>query len=107
MTARESQDPSQCKTMTELRAEIDRLDRELVALLALRQRYIARAAKIKSDRGAVRDEARIEDVVAKVLAEARKVGLDPDIAEPVWRTLVERSIRYEFAEFDAKSGQTK
>jgi isochorismate pyruvate lyase len=102
MTARESQDPSHCKTMTELRAAIDRLDRELVALLARRQRYIARAAEIKTDRDAVRDEARIEDVVAKVLAEARKAGLNPAIAEPVWRTLVERSIAYEFEEFDAK-----
>ena len=102
MTARESQDPSQCKTMTELRAEIDRLDRDLVALLTRRQRYIARAAEIKTDREAVRDEARIEDVVSKVLAEARKTGLNPAIAEPVWRLLVDRSIAYEFEEFDAK-----
>lgn len=102
MTARESQDPSQCNTMTELRAAIDSLDRELVALMTLRQRHIARAAEIKNDREAVRDEARIEDVIAKVLAEARKTGLRADIAEPVWRLLVERSIAYEFQEFDAR-----
>jgi chorismate mutase len=34
--------PQQCRDMPELRAQIDRLDRELVAMLAMRQRYIER-----------------------------------------------------------------
>jgi len=95
-----SRAPEQCRDMAELRAEIDRLDRELVAMLAERQRYIERAEEIKQDRNVVRDEARIEDVVAKVLIAARKAGLDPKIAEPVWRTLIERCIAHEFNWFD-------
>jgi isochorismate pyruvate lyase len=93
--------------MTELRAEIDRIDRALVKLLSERQRYIERAAEIKSDRVAVRDEVRIEDVIAKVLDEALKAGLSAEIAEPVWRTLVERSIALEFQAFDAKTQRSK
>ena len=92
--------PEQCRYMAELRAEIDRLDHALVTMLAERQRYIERAAEIKQDRNVVRDEARIEDVVTKVLVAARKAGLDPKIAEPVWRTLIERSIAHEFDRFD-------
>jgi isochorismate pyruvate lyase len=92
--------PEHCRDMAELRAEIDRLDRALVAMLAERQRYIERAAEIKQDRNVVRDEARIEDVVAKVLVAARKAGLDPKIAEPVWRMLIERCIAHEFDRFD-------
>jgi hypothetical protein len=30
------------------------------------------------------------------------VGLSAAIAEPVWRTLIEQSIRYEFEKFDSK-----
>ncbi len=86
--------------MPELRLEIDRLDRDLVALLAERQRYIERAAQIKQSRNAVHDQARIEDVVAKVLVAAREKGLSADIAEPVWRMLIDRSIAHEFAAFD-------
>jgi len=89
--------------MEELRVEIDRLDRALVSLLAERQAYIERAAAIKNNRQAVRDEARIEDVVAKVLAEARAKGLSAAIAEPVWRVLIERSIAHEFVTFDARA----
>lgn len=89
--------------MTELRREIDRLARDLVALLAQRQRYIERAAILKSERLRIRDEARIADVIAKVLAEAARCGLSAAIAGPVWRELVERSIAHEFEAFDAKA----
>src|ERR1700733_12377470 len=91
-----------CRTMTDLRREIDRLDVALVALLAERQTYIERAAEIKTARSAVHDQTRIDDVIAKVLIAAKAAGLSADIAEPVWRILVERCIAHEFAQFDAK-----
>ena len=94
--------PESCTTMEELRDAIDALDVELVTLLARRQAYIERAAALKQDRGTVRDEARIEDVVGKVLAAAKQAGLSPAIAEAVWRVLIERSIQHEFQKFDAK-----
>src|SRR6218665_3904320 len=94
--------PEDCASMTELRAAIDTLDARLVALLAVRQTYIERAAVLKTGRDQVRDPARIEDVVAKVIAEGRKAGLSPDIAEPVWRTLIEASIGHEFEAYDKR-----
>ncbi len=95
--------PAACAPMAELREAIDVLDGRLVSLFAVRQAYIERAAVLKSGRDQVRDAARIEDVVAKVLAEARHAGLSADIAEPVWRTLIEASIRHEFEKFDQKA----
>ncbi|MDE2487370.1 MAG: chorismate mutase [Alphaproteobacteria bacterium] len=94
-------DPAACATMAEVREGVDALDRALVKLLAERQRYMDAAARIKGERAAVRDEGRIEDVVAKVKAEARSQGLSEAIAEPVWRTLIERCIAYEFEVWDA------
>jgi isochorismate pyruvate lyase len=89
--------------MADLRLEIDRLDRALVALLAERQTYIERAAQLKTSRTKVHDQARIDDVIAKVLTAARAAGLSPAIAEPVWRTLIDRCIAHEFQMFDAKA----
>ena len=91
-----------CGSMAELRAAIDQLDARLVALLAVRQAYIERAAQLKTGREQVRDPERIEDVVAKVIAEGRRAGLSAEIAEPVWRTLIEASIRHEFDAFDKR-----
>ncbi|MCE3288431.1 MAG: chorismate mutase [Caulobacter sp.] len=92
--------PADCTTMAEVRVGVDALDRALVTLLAERQGYMDAAARIKTDRGVVRDVARIEDVVAKVKAAATEAGLSHAIAEPVWRTLVDRCIAYEFGVWD-------
>lgn len=94
--------PEACETMTDVRAGVDALDRRLAALLAERQRYMEAAARIKTERTAVRDPARIEAVVANALAVAGEVGLSPAIAEPVWRLLIERSIAHELEAFDAR-----
>ncbi len=90
---------SECANMAELRAEIDRLDRALVRLLSERQRYIERAAEIKSQRSDIRDEARISDVLEKVKNEASRAGLNPEIAQAVWRELMDRSIALEMDRF--------
>ena len=89
--------------MADLRREIDRLDQNLVELLSQRQRYIERAAEIKAHRHQIRDEARIADVLAKVVAGAKQAGLNPEIAEAVWRELIERSIALEMARYEALS----
>ena len=87
--------------MAELRVAIDALDARLVALLARAPGlYRAGGASSRPTATQVRDADRIEDVVAKVIAEGRQAGLSADIAEPVWRTLIEASIRHEFEAFD-------
>lgn len=99
--------PEDCQTMTDVRAGVDALDRELVRLLVIRQGYMSAAARIKQDRDAVHDEARIEDVVTKVVTEAKTLGLSSDIAEPVWRKLIERCIAFEFKEWDSIRSETR
>ena len=88
------------ETMDDVRHEVDRIDRLLVELLVERQSFMDAAARIKGARKSVLDRPRIEDVVAKVKAEAEKQGLSIAIAEPVWRTLIDRCIAYEFESFD-------
>jgi isochorismate pyruvate lyase len=86
--------------MADVRREIDRVDRALVRLLAERLTYIERAGHIKKDRAVVRDEARINDVLAKVKVTCASEGFPPEIAEPVWRALMEGCIAHEFDVFD-------
>ena len=62
----EIRDPADCTTMTEVRAGVDDVDRQVVALLKRRFGYMDAAARIKPDRSAVRDEWRKADVLAKV-----------------------------------------
>ncbi len=93
--------PENCSSMAEVREGVDALDRQLVALIAERARYMKAAARIKPSRDVVRDEARIDDVLTKVGKAADQANLPREIAEPVWRELVERSIAYEFTVWDS------
>jgi len=82
--------------MAELRVQIDRLDRQLIALLAERAGYIDRAAQLKPAEGLpARIGARVTEVKNNVRAEAVAKGLDPDLAEGLWSQLIDWSIARE------------
>jgi isochorismate pyruvate lyase len=88
--------PADCTTMAELRAEIDRVDAELVARFAERARYIDRAVAIKAGLDLpARIEARVEEVVRNVRGHAAVHDLPPDLVEKLWRRLIEWSIARE------------
>ena len=97
-------DPDDCATMLDVRAGVDEIDRMLVALITRRQGYMHAAARIKPSRDVVRDEARINQVLSNVRAEAERTGLSWAIAEPVWREMMERCIAHEFDVWDATRG---
>jgi isochorismate pyruvate lyase len=96
--------PADCRTMAEVRHGVDRLDEEIVALLGERFRYMDAAARIKPERGAVRDESR----KAEVIANARKLAAAHDVPDgavhALYEGLVEASIAYELARFDNSRG---
>ena len=91
--------PAECTTMVEVRAGVDAIDRALVDLLAQRFAFMDAAARIKSRRDAVRDEARKAQVIANVAATK---GLPDGLAAQLWETLVEASIAYELTQWDAR-----
>ena len=88
--------PADCTSMAQIRAEIDRLDEELVRLFADRAGYIDRAAEIKAtvDMPA-RIDARVEQVVGNVRRHADTYGLPPELVEKLWRRLIDWSIARE------------
>lgn len=101
-------DPVACRDMIDVRQGVDEIDRMLVALITRRQGYMDAAARIKTDRNVVRDEKRINDVLAKVKASCEREGLSFEaIAEPVWREMMERCIAYELIAWDALRSSDK
>ena len=103
-TASSRKPPQACADMTELRVEIDRLDREIVALLATRSGYVARAAQLKQNRAAIVDQARIEQIIAKVRSDAAGHGADAEVIEDIYRAMINAFIAYERRIFDRDKG---
>lgn len=94
--------PDDCSTMIEVRAGVDALDAELVALLVRRFGYMRAAARIKPERGHVRDEARKAAVIGNAVAAARAADIPAEAIGAMWETLVEASIAYEMAEWERR-----
>ena len=87
--------------MIDVRAGVDALDRQLAALLGIRFGYMDAAARIKTTRGAVRDEVRKAAVIAQAEQAAKAAGVPDGVARQLWEMLVEASIAHELEEFDA------
>jgi len=88
--------PAECQTMAHIRAEIDRIDEELVRIFAERADYIDRAAQIKAEVDLpARIDDRVEQVVQNVRRHAQTHGLPPDLVEKLWRRLIDWSIARE------------
>lgn len=87
--------PKDCNSKDDVRAEIDRIDRALLELLAERHRYVTRMAEIKTDPHEANDPVRIDSMIKKRRAGAEELGLDEDQAELIWRTLIDWNVNYE------------
>jgi isochorismate pyruvate lyase len=82
--------------LNDIRKEIDRVDENLVKLLAERQRLVEKATAVKKhERLPARDPVRFAQVIdhVRVLARAHKV--DPALVETMWTEMVEWFVAYE------------
>jgi isochorismate pyruvate lyase len=80
--------PEDCESIQDVRQSIDALDREVIGLIGRRARYVEAAASFKSGEQSVRAPERQRAMLADRRRWAKKTGLDPDVIEEIYRTLV-------------------
>lgn len=85
----------ECKDLAEVRENIDRLDRQLVPLLAERATYVEQAARFKPTKAAVVDLPRIEAIILKVRHLANEEGMSADLVEHIYRSMIDAFIVHE------------
>ena len=84
-----------CQSMTDVRAEIDRVDNALVDLLAERWTYVDRAWFFKRSPDEASVPWRNREVIDRVKARASERGMPPEMAEALWRMIIGWGIQYE------------
>jgi len=87
--------PEECENMDDIRAEIDRLDAQLVALIAERFCYVDRAWQFKTTPSDATVPWRIQQVIEKVRAHAEGTRLPPEMVEALWRQMIGWFVQYE------------
>jgi len=88
-------EPKDCRSMDEVRAEIDRIDQSLVDLIGERFAYVDRAWQLKQSPAEARVPWRIQQVIDKVRARAAAKNLPPELAEALWRQMIGWFVQYE------------
>ena len=83
--------------LSNVRSVIDDIDRELIRLLAQRQRLVEKAGQLKpkGDKATVQASDRVAQVIANRRKEALELGLSPDVAESVWQSMIQALIALE------------
>jgi isochorismate pyruvate lyase len=96
--------PNECETMTEIRSEIDQLDRQVIALLGQRFAYVKAATKFKTSETSVRAPERFRAMLRQRRLWAEAEGLNPDVIEKLYQDLVNYFIKEELNRWRAEEG---
>ena len=80
--------PTACTSLAEVRQEIDRLDRQIIAILRQRADYVRAAARFKSTDAEVAAPDRQQAMMRERRAWAEGEGLAPDFIEKLYREIV-------------------
>lgn len=89
----------QCQSLAEVRQHIDRLDQQIVALIAERGEYVKQAAGFKANPAAVPDPQRVEQIIVKVKNLAEELGGNPAVVEATYRAMISAFIQAELEEY--------
>jgi isochorismate pyruvate lyase len=80
--------PEDCTSLADIRAQIDRLDADIVGALAARGAYVLAAARFKRSPDEVKAPDRVEQVIAHVRQLAEAHGANADVVERIYRELI-------------------
>ncbi len=95
--------PEECENLQDIRAEIDRLDREVIAAFGQRFAYVKAAAKFKSSEAGVKAADRFAAMLQQRREWAVAEGLNPDVIERLYRDLVTHFIEEELKQWQSKT----
>lgn len=89
----------QCNSLEEVRENIDRIDDEIIKLIAERGIYVVQASAFKKSEDGVKAPNRVEAVIKKVREKALEYGANPDMVEALYREMISRFVSMEMNAF--------
>lgn len=80
--------PKDCNDIVEVREELDSIDKQIIELLGIRFSYIKEVVRFKKNEEDIVAQKRYDQVLATRREWAIKQGLDPDVIENIYKTLI-------------------
>lgn len=94
--------PDECQNMTDIRAEIDTIDHQVIKLLGQRFAYVKAASKFKTNETSVKAPSRFQAMLQQRRVWAQEEGLNPDVIEKIYTDLVTYFIEEEMKHWQNK-----
>ncbi len=88
-----------CSSLDEAREEIDKLDTQIVELIAARNAYVKQLAHFKDSIEEIKAEDRISDVISRVRSQAIELDLSPNLINDLYIRMINAMVDSEVAEF--------
>jgi len=90
----------EANSLDEARGLIDKLDDEIVGLIALRNQYIQQVAHFKNSIEEIKSDERVADIIARVRAKAIELDLSPNLINNLYTIMIDSMVESEIAEFN-------
>jgi len=87
-----------CRSLEEVREEIDKLDDKIVELIAKRNNYIKQAAHFKESVDEVKSPDRIDAVIQRLRRKALDLDLSPNLIADLYTKMIDEMVETEIAE---------
>jgi isochorismate pyruvate lyase len=91
-------------SLAEVRAQIDRIDDRIVALLAERQQLVRQAGTYKAEEAAVRAPDRRASMMQRLRRRSIEEGVSPEVVARVYTAMIDGFIELEMAQHRARDG---
>jgi len=88
-----------CTSLEEARQEIDKVDEEIVKLIAERNEYIKQIAHFKTSIDEIKSDERIDHVISKIREQSISLGLSPNMINDLYIRMIDAMVEAEVTEF--------
>jgi isochorismate pyruvate lyase len=89
----------ECASLQEVRNEVDKIDSQLVELIAQRSHLIRQAAGFKESVEEVKAQERINDIIQRVRKKAIELNVNPNMISDLFKIMIDEMVETEISEF--------
>ncbi len=88
-----------CESLEEVREEIDKVDDQILELIARRKDLVKEAANFKHSVDEIKADERIDHVMDRVRHRALTLGVSPNLVSEIYKQMIDEMVETEIAQF--------
>ncbi len=88
-----------CNSLEEVREEIDKIDDQILELIAKRKDMVKQAANFKHSVEEIKADERIDHVMDRIRHRALTLGVSPNLAAEIYARMIDDMVETEIAQF--------